>query len=107
MIKQYLYPGQTLSWLIGVLGIGISMSQLDPLVRYLIAGLSILILVFTVLIKAEEFLKKRHKRLMREESRGFRAFLSFLSDKTDDFDRLDQKDVENIENAHDKFQEHQ
>lgn len=103
MIKQYL-SSPTISYVIGFLGVGISMSGLNPILRIVIAVISILILVFTAGIKLEEYLKKRHKRMMREETRGMSAFLKFLKANADQT-KLDQEAVEELDKAHDDFVE--
>ena len=105
MIKQYLYPGSTVSYLIGLLGIGFSMSSLPAALRIVIAVISISILVITAGIKMEEYLKKRHNRLMREETRGMKMFLRFLRRKSDTFDDLDEKDIQELDQVHDEFVE--
>jgi len=103
MLKQYLYPGPTLSYLIGLLGIGFSMSSLPLVFRIIIAIISISILVFTAGIKLEEYLKKRHQRMMRENTRGMKAFLTFLEGSSGEIENLDEDQIEDLVEAHEDF----
>ena len=103
MIKSWLYPGPTLSYLIGLLGIGFSMSGLPATLQIITVIISLVILVFTAGIKLEEYLKKRHQRMMREEVQGFRVFLEFADKHTDEFSELDEEVIEDLEDAHDEF----
>ena len=103
MIKSWLYPGPTLSYLIGLLGIGFSMSGLPATLQIITVIISLVILVFTAGIKLEEYLKKRHQRMMREEVQGFRVFLEFADKHSDEFSELDEEVIEDLEDAHDEF----
>jgi len=105
IMKQWLYPGPTISYFIGLLGIGFSMSGLPLVLQITVTVVSILILVITAGIKLEEYLKKRHQRMMREEVRGFQLFLGFAEKNADKFEELDQEVIEDIEEAHDEFRE--
>jgi len=103
MIKSWLYPGPTLSYLIGLFGIGFSMSGLPATLQIITVIVSLVILIFTAGIKLEEYLKKRHQRMMREEVQGFRVFLEFADKHTDEFSELDEEVIEDLEDAHDEF----
>jgi len=103
MIKSWLYPGPTLSYLIGLLGVGFSMSSLPLAFRIIIGVISISILIFTAGIKLEEYLKKRHNRMMREETRGMKAFFGFLQNHSDAIEGIDEEDIEKLGDAHDEF----
>jgi hypothetical protein len=103
MIKSWLYPGPTLSYIIGLLGVGFSMSGLPLTLQIVTVCVSLIILIFTAGIKLEEYLKKRHQRMMREEVRGFRVFLEFADKNTEDFEELDEEVIEDLEEAHDEF----
>jgi len=103
MVKSWLYPGPTLSYLIGLLGIGFSMSGLPLTLQIITVCVSVIILIFTAGIKLEEYLKKRHERMMREEIRGFKVFLRFAETHTEDFEELDGEVIEDLEEAHEQF----
>jgi len=103
MIKSWLYPGPTLSYLIGLLGLGFSMSGLPSTLQIVTVIISLVILLFTAGIKLEEYLKKRHQRMMREEVRGFRVFLEFAGQHTDEFSELDDEVIDDLEEAHNEF----
>ena len=103
MVKSWIYPGQTLSYLIGLLGLGFSMSGLPLALQITVTIVSLLILVITAGIKLEEYLKKRHQRMMREEVRGFRVFLEFADNHTDEFSEIDEEVIEDLEEAHAEF----
>lgn len=103
MVKSWLYPGPTLSYLIGLLGIGFSMSGLPIVLQITVTVVSLLILVITAGIKLEEYLKKRHKRMVREEVRGFRVFLEFADRNADEFQEIDEEVLDDLEEAHDEF----
>jgi hypothetical protein len=103
IMKQWLYPGPTISYLIGFLGLGFSMSGLPFTLRIIIVCVSLLILLITAAIKLEEYLKKRHQRRRREEIYGFKVFLKFAEKHSEDFEDLDEKAIEDIEEAHEEF----
>jgi len=103
MIKSWLYPGPTLSYIIGLLGIGFSMTGLPLTLQILTVSVSLIILIFTAGIKLEEYLKKRHQRMMREEVQGFRVFLEFADKHSEEFEELDEEVIEDLEEAHDEF----
>ena len=79
------------------------MSGLPLTLQIVTVCVSLIILIFTAGIKLEEYLKKRHQRMMREEVRGFRVFLEFAGKNTEDFDELDDEVIEDLEEAHDEF----
>jgi len=103
MIKSWLYPGQTLSYFIGLLGIGFSMSGLPSTLQIITVVVSLVILLFTAGIKLEEYLKRRHQRMIREEVRGFRVFLEFANKNSDEFEEIDEDVIDDLEDAHDEF----
>jgi len=103
MIKQYLYPGPALSYLIGLFGIGVSMAELNPVFRIIIALVSIIILTLTAAIKFEDYLQQRNKRLMREEARHMHSFINFLRASNTDIENIDEDDVDKISSMHKEF----
>jgi len=105
VMKQWLYPGPTISYFIGLLGIGFSMSGLPLTLQIITVCISLLILLITAGIKLEEYLKKRHERMIREEVRGFKVFLGFAEKNVDDFEELDEEVIEDLEEAHDQFRD--
>ena len=79
------------------------MSGLPLTLQIVTVCVSLIILIFTAGIKLEEYLKKRHQRMMREEVRGFRVFLEFADKNTENFEELDEEVIEDLEDAHDEF----
>jgi hypothetical protein len=79
------------------------MSGLPATLQIITVIISLVILVFTAGIKLEEYLKKRHQRMMREEVQGFRVFLEFADKHSDEFSELDEEVIEDLEDAHDEF----
>jgi len=102
-MKNWLYPGPTISYIVGLLGLGFSMSGLPTSLQVTTVIVSLLILVFTALIKLEEYQKKRYERLIREEIRGFKVFMKFAEEHSDEFEELDQEVLEDLEEAHEQF----
>jgi hypothetical protein len=81
------------------------MSGLPLTLQIIVTTVSLLILLFTAGIKLEEYLKKRHERLLREEIHGFKVFLGFAEKHADEFDDIDQGVIDDLEKAHDQFEE--
>ena len=79
------------------------MSGLPLTLQVVTVSVSIIILVFTAGIKLEEYLKKRHQRMMREEVQGFRVFMEFANNHIEEFEEIDQEVIEDLEDAHDEF----
>ena len=100
MLRSYIDIGPTLSYIIGFLGIGFSMSSLPVALRVIIGIISVLILLFTAGIRLEDYLEKRHDRLMRDQSRGMKAFLTYLRSNEDEIKDLDADDIEDLNDAH-------
>lgn len=103
MIKQYLYPGPIMSYIIGLFGVGVSMSELSPIFRILIGLTSVVILTLTAAIKFEDYLAQRNERLMREDARHMQSFLNFLRARNADIENIDEDDLDSISDMHKEF----
>jgi len=60
--------GFPVSMLIGVMGIGVSLTDLPPVLQVVFAVLGLLVLVLTILVKLETFIDKRSERVVEDKA---------------------------------------
>jgi len=92
-----------MSYIIGLFGVGVSMSELSPIFRILIGLTSVVILTLTAAIKFEDYLTQRNERLMREDARNMQSFLNFLRARNADIENIDEDDLDSISDMHKEF----
>jgi len=68
--------GFPVSMLIGVMGIGVSLTDMPPSMQVIFAVLGVLVLVLTVLVKLETFIDKRSERIVEDKADKLMAQLA-------------------------------
>jgi hypothetical protein len=99
------FSKQMLSMVVATMGIGVSITNFPYWIRTTAGVLAIILLIFTALIRLEDWLKKRDHRHDREDMDWADRVWHGLRMKAQRDDNLDQEVVEKIQSEFEKQSE--